>query len=380
MSDVLLYLVKTNSATTYFKESAVLPQFWAALPLADGNQIDNLDFSTTELFKVYHNNVGQSIYEDYLPVISHFFEHPCNRIAVENLMTPDLPSLLPTPRHMSKAMAERVRLANRQGKNGAGKNCIIFSLACRQVIALDEDGNIAKDIPVCLLTSGLGRIENNMAIFRPDRAEESRRVRKATDSPGWLRQILPQLCAILANASGPFSTVIPEIRRYAGPDVSGPYNLYKVVGSDDVIEFLPVGEPEESKYLAQSVVERLIGKDIRSDSDNKRRILAVHRAGKSLLGTHCWWNYLAILIFNISAAPSALHDQLQGCNENYLKDSRVGKIGVPRVRVVRLGTSGDLKRMEGQDDGGALWQVKVPVIIWGESGRAWLEERVMFDI
>lgn len=63
-----------------------------------------------------------------------------------------------------------------------------------------------------------------------------------------------------------------------------------------------------------------------------------------------------------------------------LKDSRVGKIGVPRVRVVRLGTSGDLKRMEGQDDGGALWQVKVPVIIWGESGRAWLEERVMFDI
>ncbi|KAI6140836.1 hypothetical protein BKA82DRAFT_4448546 [Pisolithus tinctorius] len=332
MSDVLLYLVKTNSATTYFKESAVLPQFWAALPLADGNQIDNLDFSTTELFKVYHNNVGQSIYEDYLPVISHFFEHPCNRIAVENLMTPDLPSLLPTPRHMSKAMAERVRLANRQGKNGAGKNCIIFSLACRQVIALDEDGNIAKDIPVCLLTSGLGRIENNMV-------SRARKVSPATNSSsssilslhwwslssrpsipcsplhvgiyvkrlgdhwedhihcveagvipdidgidaskGYLQvrlrdsgaeghhggsdsvvhdvsfnqgRIAPRsrLCAILANASGPFSTVIPEIRRYAGPDVSGPYNLYKVVGSDDVIEFLPVGEPEESKYLAQS--------------------------------------------------------------------------------------------------------------------------------
>ncbi|KAI6141038.1 hypothetical protein BKA82DRAFT_4206078 [Pisolithus tinctorius] len=63
---------------------------------------------------------------------------------------------------MSKAMAERVRLVNRQGKNGAGKNCIIFSLAYRQVITLDEDGDIAKDIRVCLLTSDLGRRENNM--------------------------------------------------------------------------------------------------------------------------------------------------------------------------------------------------------------------------
>lgn len=109
MSDALSYLVKTNFATTYSKESAVLPQFWAALPLADGNQIDNLDFSTTELFEVYHDNVGSSIYEDYLPVISRFFEHPCNRIVVENLMASGLPSLLPTPRVPRKAQESTSR-------------------------------------------------------------------------------------------------------------------------------------------------------------------------------------------------------------------------------------------------------------------------------
>ncbi|KAI5998364.1 hypothetical protein F5J12DRAFT_849937 [Pisolithus orientalis] len=43
--DVLSYLVKTNSATTYFKESNVLPQFRAALNLTDGgNQIDAQDY------------------------------------------------------------------------------------------------------------------------------------------------------------------------------------------------------------------------------------------------------------------------------------------------------------------------------------------------
>lgn len=30
-------------------------------------------------------------------------------------------------------------------------------------------------------------------------------------------------------------------------------SLYKVIGSDDIIEFLPVEAPEESKYLTQTV-------------------------------------------------------------------------------------------------------------------------------
>lgn len=36
--------------------------------------------------------------------------------------------------------------------------------------------------------------------------------------------------------------------------------------------------------------------------------------------------------------------------------------------------------MEGQEKGAASGQVKVPVVIWGEVDRAWLEGRVMYDI
>ncbi|KAI5998366.1 GH3 auxin-responsive promoter-domain-containing protein [Pisolithus orientalis] len=543
-----------------------------------------------ELFEIYHNNVGLSVYEDYPPVISRFFEPTCNKSSVENLMAPGLPvfiahssgtsggaaKYLPKyrhPDHMSRAMTETVRLANPQSKNGTGKNCIIFSLAYRQVVTpLDEDGDMAKHIPVFLLTSGLGRIENNMPVERddfaatlkipnysspiavsfisnyksflfmhalfalvepkletinsmsttscrdlcrtvddhwdnlihcietgvipdvdgiegvkdnlqrflqpnPDRAEELRKIGKATDTPGWFRQIWPQLRAILANASGPFATVVPEIRHYIGPEVSvktlaiasseaylavayGPrdLNLYKVVGSDDVIEFLPVDDPEESKYLAQSwnvesgkkyevvlttrdgfwryrlgdVVEIVVF-DPRGTTPYQRRNMHIHLANEvttetqlrqvvdatsDLLGrvsefcvSSDYRQAVARYAFtvelqgnaggsrdilwgdapsrlerslikpkflpgvNISVVPDALHDQLQKHNENYLKDSRIGKIGIPCVRVVRPGTFSDFREWKVRTKGAASGQVKVPVVIWGEADRAWLEGR-----
>ncbi|KAI5985505.1 GH3 auxin-responsive promoter [Pisolithus albus] len=570
--DVLSYLVKTNSTTTYFKESDVLPQFRAALRLSDGDQLDALDYSASELFEIYHNNVGLSVYEDYLPVISRFFEQPCNKSSVENLMAPGLPLFIAHssgtsggaakyfpkyrhPEHMSRAMAETARLANPQSNN-AGKNCITFSLAYRQVVTpLDEDGDIAKHIPVCLLTSGLGRIENRLPVEKdalsatlkvpnysspiavsfisnyksflfmhalfallepkletintvfttscrdlcrtiddhwedlvhcietgvipdidgiehvkdnlqrflqssPERAEALRRIGKANDNPGWFRQIWPQLRAVLANASGPFATVIPEIRHYIGPDVSvqtlaiasseaylavaydpRDLNLYKVIGSDDVIEFLPVDEPEESKYLAQSwnvesgrkyevvlttrdgfwryrlgdVVE-IAGFD---PCDGQPLIRYIERRNMHIRlanevttetqlrdvvdATSDWFGGVsefcvtadyrqavaryAFLVelqgdpgANISAVPAVLHGQLQKHNENYLKDSRVGKIGIPCVRVVRPGTFGDFREWKVRTTGAASGQVKVPVVIWRDADRAWLEERVMYDI
>ncbi|KAI6096843.1 GH3 auxin-responsive promoter [Pisolithus sp. B1] len=567
--DVLSYLVKTNSATTYFKESDVLPQFRAALHLTDGSHKGVRDYSAKELFEIYHNNVGLSVYKDYLPTIARFFEHPCNKSSVENLMVPGLPVFIAHssgtsggaakyfpkyrhPEHMSRATAETVRHAIPQSSN-AGKNCIIFSLACRQVVTpLDEDGDIAKHIPVCLLTSGLGRMENNMlveedafsatlkipnysspvavsfisnyksflfmhALFAlvepkletistvfttscrdlcrtiddhwenlvhcietgvipdiegiehvkdnlqrflqssPDRAEELRRIGKL---PGWLKRVWPQLRAIPANASGPFSTVIPEIRHYIGPDVSiesvaiasseaylaiaydpRDLNLYKVVGSDDVIEFLPVDEPEESKYLAQSwnvesgrkyevvlttrdgfwryrlgdVVE-IAGFDPRdgqpliryverrsmhirlaNEVTTETQLRDVVGATSNLFGgvsefcvTADYRQAVARYAFlvelqgdpgaNISAVPAALHGQLQKHNENYLKDSRVGKIGVPCVRVVRPGTFGDFREWKVRTKGGASGQVKVPIVMWGETDRAWLEARVVYEV
>ncbi|KIN95140.1 hypothetical protein M404DRAFT_72684, partial [Pisolithus tinctorius Marx 270] len=279
------------------------------------------------------------------------------------------------------------------------------------------------------------------------------------------RQIWPQLCVILANASGPFATLIPEIRHYAGPDVSvqsvviasseaflavvydpRDLNLYRVVGSDDVIEFLPVDKPEESKYLAQSILTPLLyrwnvevgGKyevvlttrdgfwryrlgdvveiagfnphngqpliryigvgglhffnmhiRLAKEMTTETQLRNVIDATSDLFGgvyEFCvspdYRQVVARYAFfaelqgdpgaKISAVPTASHDQLQKHNENYLKDSQMGKIGVPCVRVVRLGTFGDYRGWKVATKDAATGQVKVAVVIWVETDGAWL--------
>lgn len=55
-------------------------------------------------------------------------------------------------------------------------------------------------------------------------------------------------------------------------------NLYKVIGSDDVIEFLPEEEREESRYLAQTVNSLLASVcvcDLSLTIFDEKRILAV---------------------------------------------------------------------------------------------------------
>ncbi|KAI5990909.1 GH3 auxin-responsive promoter [Pisolithus albus] len=324
------------------------------------------------------------VYEDYLLFTSRFFDEPCKKSSMENLMAPGLPCFIAHSSgtsggatkhfqkyrhrdHVSLSTSEAMKKLNPPTSNGGGKNCIMYSLGYRQVVApLNEDGDVEGRIPVCLMTSGVIRVSNNMvvggdaiystikvpncssplavsfiqnykpflfmyALFalvepkletintlftttcrdlcraihdqlgdfihcietgvipdlegidqvkenlqrflqpNPDRAEELRKIGKAIETQGWFKQIRPELRVILATASGPFSTVIPEIRHYIGPDVSletltiasseaflalaydpRDLGLYKVVGSDDVIEFLPVDEPEESRYLAQT--------------------------------------------------------------------------------------------------------------------------------
>ncbi|KAI6141047.1 hypothetical protein BKA82DRAFT_4206176 [Pisolithus tinctorius] len=58
----------------------------------------------------------------------------------------------------------------------------------------------------------------------------------------------------------------------------------------------------------------------------------------------------------------------------------MGKIGVPCVRVIQPGTFGDYREWVIRTKGGASGQVKVPVVIWNEADRTWLEEHVMYDI
>ncbi|KAI6094510.1 GH3 auxin-responsive promoter [Pisolithus sp. B1] len=575
--DVLSYLVKTNSTTTYFKKSDVLSQFRAALHLRDGSdnglqQAVDLTCSAKELFDVYHSNVALSVYEDYLPFISRFFDQPCKRSSVENLMAPGLPSFIAHssgtsggatkhfpkyrhPDHMSMSTSEAMRMSNPTSKSG-GKNCIMYSLGYRQLVApLSEDGDVDGQIPVCLMTSGVIRVSNNMVVERdaiysaikvpncssplavsfipnyrsflfmhalfalvepkletintlftttcrdlcraihdqwdgfihcietgvvpdlegieqvkdnlqrflqpnPDRAEELRMIGKATETPGWFRRIWPELRVILATASGPFATVIPEIKYYIGPDVSletlsiasseaflalaydpRDLNLYKVVGSDDVIEFLPVDEPEESKYLAQTwnvepgkkyevvlttrdgfwryrlgdVIEA-VGFDpcdgqpvvryverrnmhirIANEVTTETQLRSVVDATSDQLGgvsEFCVcpdyrqsvgrYAFLVELQGSLGAdavtAPASLHAELQKLNENYLRNSRAGKIDVPVVRVLRPGTFGEFREWKIRTNNIAAGQVKVPIVVWDEVNRAWLEERVMCDI
>lgn len=448
-----------------------------------------------------------------------------------------------------------MRMSNPTSKSG-GKNCVMYSLGYRQIVApLNEDGDIDRQIPVCLMTSGVIRVSNNMVVERdavysalkvpncssplavsfipsyksflfmhalfalvepkletintlftttcrdlcraiydqwedliqcietgmipdlegieqlkdnlqrflqpnPDRAEELRRIGKTTETSGWFRQIWPELRAILATASGPFSTVIPEIRHYLGPNVSletlsiasseaflalaydpRDLNLYKVVGSDDVIEFLPVDEPEESKYLAQTwnvelgkkyevvlttrdgfwryrlgdvvgvagfdprdgqpvvryIERRNMHIRIANEVTTETQLRSVVDATSGLLGgvsEFCVcpdyresvgrYAFLVELQGNIgadaSAAPVALHDELQKLNENYLRDCQAGKIGMPTVRVLQPGTFVDFRAWKIRAKNIAAGQVKVPIVVWDEVNLAWLEERVICDI
>ncbi|KAI5997067.1 GH3 auxin-responsive promoter [Pisolithus albus] len=583
--DVLSYLVKTNSATTYFRESDALARFRSALRPSDGGvdrllqqDADDVTCSVQELFEVYHSNVGLSVYEDYLPFISRFFDQPCKKASVENLMAPGIPCFIAHssgtsggatkhfpkyrhPDHMSLSTSEAMKKSNPPTSSSGGKNCIMYSLGYRQVVApLNEDGDVEGRIPVCLMTSGVIRVSNNMVVERdaiystikvpncssplavsfiqnyksflfmhalfalvepkletintlftttcrdlcraihdqwddfvrcietgvipdlegidqvkenlqrflqpnPDRAEELRKIGKATETPGWFRKIWPELRVILATASGPFSTVIPEIRHYIGPEVSletltiasseaflalaydpRDLNLYKVVGSDDVIEFLPVDEPEESRYLAQTWnvdpgkkyevilttrdgfwryrlgdVVKVVGFDprdgqpvvryvelndslfsvhirIANEVTTETQLRSVVNATSDLLGgvsEFCVcpdyresvgrYAFLVELQGNLGenaiTAPSALHTSLQNLNENYFRDSLSGKIDVPAVRVLRPGTFGEFREWKIRTSGGAtVGQVKVPVVVWDEASRVWLQERAICDV
>ncbi|KAI6011106.1 hypothetical protein EDC04DRAFT_2905648 [Pisolithus marmoratus] len=81
-----------------------------------------------------------------------------------------------------------------------------------------------------------------------------------------------------------------------------------------------------------------------------------------------------------SAAQAALHDELQKLNENYLRDSRAGKIGMPTVRALKPRTFVGFRAWKIRTNNIAAGQVKVPIAVWDEVNLAWLEERVICDI
>ncbi|KAG6329773.1 hypothetical protein ID866_9316 [Astraeus odoratus] len=102
---------------------------------------------------------------------------------------------------------------------------------------------------------------------RPERASELRAIGNAHQESGWLAKIWPKLKTIIANASGVFSSAIPKIRHYIGPDVQWislgllaseafvgityhpqDLNLFKVA-SEEFIEYLDILREENISSL-----------------------------------------------------------------------------------------------------------------------------------
>ncbi|KAG6332157.1 hypothetical protein ID866_6929 [Astraeus odoratus] len=102
---------------------------------------------------------------------------------------------------------------------------------------------------------------------KPERAAELRAIGKATEEPGWLAKIWPNLKVVNTIASGVFSALVPKIRQYLGPGIMlrstgffaseghigtvydpSDLNLFKIV-SYDFFEYLDVNKPEHASSL-----------------------------------------------------------------------------------------------------------------------------------
>ena len=177
---VLSYLVKTNSISTYFKDADSLLAFRDALGLTTHGQLDSGLLSKPDLlFKTYHDTVPLTDDHNYRPFVSRFFEQPCRTSAVENLMAPGMPFFIVHssgtsggtpkcypkyrhPEHMSTSTSHVMTSSSPVSKNG-GKNCIVYSLVSRQVVAsLNDDGEVDQRMPVCIMSTGTVRMFKDM--------------------------------------------------------------------------------------------------------------------------------------------------------------------------------------------------------------------------
>ena len=80
------------------------------------------------------------------------------------------------------------------------------------------------------------------------------------------------------------------------------------------------------------------------------------------------------LVDEANDVPAKLHTFLQSANENYLKDSNAGKIGVPTIHVLKPGTFSEYREWKIKTMNISSGQVKVPLVVWDDVTRKWLEE------
>lgn len=289
----------------------------------------------------------------------------------------------------------------------------------------------------------------------PKRTAELRAIE--TNAPGWFTKVWPGLHTAFAISSGPFVMPVPEIRKYIGPDIplntlgitcseaflALPYDqrdpsLYKVVGSDEIIEFLPEDAPEESRNVIQTwkvevgkryevilttrdglwrfrlndIVE-VVGFDprdgqpiihyvqrrdgglrIANELTTEDQLRQVVLSASELLGnvsefcaaadyrkTLPRYAFFAELQGDIPTSASSAVTQVQAAlfeqNDNYRTETLAGKIGTPVIRVVRQGTFGEYREWKVRKDNIAAGQIKVPTVVFNHEVLEFLEERVI---
>ncbi|KAH7915506.1 GH3 auxin-responsive promoter [Hygrophoropsis aurantiaca] len=371
---LLTRLIKTNLHTRYVQESAIFSGFLRAIE-SSGDAANDArcgEVLDETLLEAYRTTIPLTTYDSYEPFVTKFLEQPCKHDEVRDLFAPGLPYYIATS---SATSANSTKIfakykhppdTSLPDSDHGVKACSVYSLTYRQVVEVQgPDAETLARLPVCLSSTGIARMRNNMDIEKdssmikltmpsatspvavshirnyrtfllmhaffaladaslqvihapfvtmfldlvrymedeweilvdniekgelpdykgldhvreylepkihpnPSRATELRTIGIATDDPGWLMKIWPELKVVVSVASGIFATAVPKMRHYLGPDVlihgrgytasecrvgtvydRYNLNLFKAT-HDDIVEYLDVSLEETAASLVSA--------------------------------------------------------------------------------------------------------------------------------
>lgn len=178
VEDTLLHLIKKNRYTRYVRDSPVFADFHRALdPRGDSNDDVVQDGSLLESFCT---TIPLTTYDSYEPFINKFVTpNPCEKDDVEDMFSPGLPyffasssatsgkkaKLFAKYRHAGGSSLQDVHKHATAVSAEGGKNCILHSLAYREIIeVLDDEKTTVGRIPITSMSSGVIRMQHGMDV------------------------------------------------------------------------------------------------------------------------------------------------------------------------------------------------------------------------
>lgn len=163
---VFAYLVKTNAATAFFRESPMLANFRTS---SEEDSKESPDFS----FDKFAKNVPLSTYEEYRPFVARFLETPRSSSKVSDLFSSGLPSFVANtsgttggtekyffkyrhPLAVSMSGVNAMKDFNPISKS-KGTRCVIYNLRYSELLDVVDgdagDSSMVKQIPLCQASS-----------------------------------------------------------------------------------------------------------------------------------------------------------------------------------------------------------------------------------